>query len=50
MDADASGAINIKELINFLNTVGGDVDKDEVSKNSFRVQTCYYISDQRHFP
>ena len=31
MDADGSGTINIKELIDFLTAVGGDVDKDEVT-------------------
>ena len=33
MDTDGSGTINIKELIDFLTAVGGDVDKDEVTDN-----------------
>ena len=33
MDTDGSGTINIKELIDFLTAVGGDVDKDEVTEN-----------------
>ena len=32
MDTDASGTINIKELIDFLTAVGGEIDKDEVMK------------------
>ena len=33
MDADGSGNINIKELIDFLEAVGGgDIDKQVVSK------------------
>ena len=31
MDTDASGTINIKELIDFLTAVGGEIDKDEVT-------------------
>ena len=32
MDTDASGTINIKELIDFLTAVGGEIDKDEVTE------------------
>ena len=32
MDSDASGTINIKELIDFLTAVGGDIDTEEVNR------------------
>ena len=32
MDTDGSGTINIKELIDFLTAVGGEIDKDEVNE------------------
>jgi Ca2+-binding EF-hand superfamily protein len=32
MDTDGSGTINIKELIDFLTAVGGEIDKDEVMR------------------
>ena len=40
MDTDASGTINIKELIDFLTALGGDdIDKDEVTnKNKNQIQ------------
>ena len=47
MDSDGSGTINIKELIDFLTAVGGEIDKDEVTEIKIWVGG---ILDQGDFP
>jgi Ca2+-binding EF-hand superfamily protein len=44
MDTDASGTINIKELIDFLTAVGGEIDKDEVTDiSNMSLKNLYFL-------
>ena len=44
MDTDASGTINIKELIDFLTAVGGEIDKDEVTDiSNMSLKNWYFL-------
>ena len=42
MDTDKSGTICITELIDFLDALGGDVDRDQVDENNLETNTIYF--------